>query len=169
MLLYASSFIVSVVLIALIDHDFWFGATIVGAAGVVLLHFFAAGWSLWNFAWANPMLLVWYVAGYVMVGICWSVFRWWQFMLDSVERELASKKRWIESNASSKVKSTVCLEYSYSRPEASSNIEKLIGWMTYWPWSGFWFLLNRPFKWLVRQLSGVYDAIGKSVYARMDA
>jgi hypothetical protein len=46
--------------------------------------------------------------------------------------------------------------YSIHKPEAGNYVDRIINWMMFWPFSAFWFLLDRPIR---RLFTRLYDSI----------
>jgi hypothetical protein len=132
--------ILTIFLIALVDHDEWPWTT------VCFILFLGA---LWYFVPAvailitDPMLLMWYALIYVGIGVIWSFIKWLLFVYHEKE-------------------------HKRPMPKAKDNKSEIVGWMVYWPWSAFWTILNDPirrfYKMLVRLLEKMYDKIAEAVY-----
>lgn len=66
--------------------------------------------------------------------------------------------------------------YSYkrsiSKPLVAKNKSRIVSWMTYWPWSGLWTLINDPvrrfFNWSYTKLSGTLQQISDSAFKDID-
>ena len=87
--------------------------------------------SIINFAKTNPLSFIGLIAGYFMVGLIWSLVKWW-FYLTGL-REYYRKYPYNYKSNSDKFKVT-------------SNKERILNWMMYWPLSGVWTLINDPIK-----------------------
>jgi hypothetical protein len=59
-----------------------------------------------------------------------------------------------------------------AKPMVSENKSRITGWMTWWPWSGLWTLINDPirrfFNWAYDQLGGVLQAISDRAFKDID-
>ena len=132
--------ILSILLIALVDHDEWPWSTFCFILFLAALWYFIPAVALLI---TDPMRLVWYALIYVGVGVVWSFFKWLSFVYHAKE-------------------------HKRPMPEAKNNRSEIVGWMVYWPWSAFWTILNDPirrfYKMLARILEKIYDSIAEKVY-----
>lgn len=111
---------------------------------------------------------------YIAIGIVWSFVKWYLFLLkrrdELIEREEKSKQfRGIDG--SSKVSSVPARSAMIKRediPLAKDNKSRIVLWISYWPWSAFWTLLNDPirkfFNLIYVKISKLYQKISDSVF-----
>lgn len=117
---------------------------------LVLLEFLTAADPL-TFTYNNPVTVLMYAAGYVVIAILYSFWRW--------DRLGAAWRRKYDDPDYARSKESLLRE----RPLAKYNKALIIGWMMFWPWSLFWWVLADFiidfFGFLYRHLARVYDAI----------
>ena len=107
--------------------------------------------SFFSFIKDNPITCILYVLGYVSIGVIWSFVKWYYFLLnykDTIDKRNPDWKKWI--------------------PQASSYKGRIIAWMTYWPMSALWTIINDPirrlFNRLHKKLDKVYQKISDRVF-----
>jgi hypothetical protein len=58
------------------------------------------------------------------------------------------------------------------KPMVSENKARITAWMTYWPWSALWTLLNDPirrfYRWTVNQLRGLLQGMSDKAFRDLD-
>lgn len=140
---------------------FWF--TVIGLA---LLQFVSIA-DPWSWASSHPYTLAIAAAAYIPIGIGWSLFRWWKLLQKSAERVRKEKPTWKPFGAYSKWEDYV----KRSLPNASVNKNRIICWITYWPFSAAAYLLldllDDIGDWIYTKLSGFYQSMVDRVAASL--
>jgi hypothetical protein len=177
---WALTALAAVFVIASID-----GERPVYATGVITLYLAALTlFSTTNvFLWAyhNPLLIAYGIGGYILAGVIWSVVKWYFFVLNKADQYQKFRNGFMQEL---KIKEIITPEQkaamrNYLRshhydgsfpPKASENYKRIIMWMTYWPFSGVWTLINDPvkraFKFCYLHLAGAMQAISNSVFKK---
>lgn len=68
----------------------------------------------------------------------------------------------------------VKMEYNCNikQPMVSDNKSRITGWMTYWPWSALWTLINDPvrrfYRWAYTQLHGLLQGMSDKAFKGID-
>jgi hypothetical protein len=69
----------------------------------------------------------------------------------------------------------VKMEYygkTIKKPMVSDNKSRIMGWMTYWPWSALWTLINDPirrfYRWAYTQLRGLLQGMSDKAFKDLD-
>ncbi len=61
---------------------------------------------------------------------------------------------------------------SFVKPLVAKNKGRIVSWMTYWPWSGLWTLVNDPvrrfFSWAYRNVSGTLQRMSDRAFDGID-
>jgi hypothetical protein len=178
--------LVGVVCIALLvaietESPFWAALTLVGFC--CAMHFFgdfnAFGWAL-----DNPFETLSYVGGYFAAGAFWSVCKWWFFVRNKRDKYNEVKYNFIRDNKlkigvkdvmpaeNRKDFRTLLRHTDTSMPEARQNKSRIMTWMTYWPWSMVWTMINDPIKKLFRMLylrmQRIYEKISESIWSGVE-
>lgn len=103
-----------------------------------------------GYAVSNPGILIFGVIGYIVLGVLWSFFRWYIYLLDY-------KKLWPKAD----VHDAAGISPSYNK-------SRLISWMAYWPLSACWFIMHKPFtrlyNWIFDKVSATYQQIADKVF-----
>lgn len=135
------------------------GATIAVLIFGVLYYFFGSSQDVINilvFIRDNPITILQYFVGYVLVGVAWAFFKWYFYV--NTLRDRAKKRK--DDN-----------EYinTIEVPKASYNKYRIMSWMYYWPFSAFWTLINEPlkksFEYVYGKIAGSFDAISNKMFA----
>lgn len=124
----------------------------------------------------HPVEILEYVAGYVAIGIFWGFVKWYFYLLNARDQVVAFKNKWIRENGA--IDDLTLVKTGYGTltqkerfqldlqttplapkiPTAQNNQGRIIFWMSYWPASAVWTLLNDPFK---RVFQFVYNRLGQ--------
>jgi hypothetical protein len=146
----------------------------------------------------NPLYFGLGVLGYLAVGVGWGVGKWWVYVRDCALRYRRERREWLERKIAEHEGDTTALAPEYreasrtgvltggvkwawqsyvrnryygkkiTKPMASLCKGQITAWMTYWPWSALWTLINDPvrrtFCWVYEQLSGTLQAISDRAF-----
>jgi hypothetical protein len=160
-------------------------ATITLILGALFLQFIAR-FDLLEYIREQPFTLLAYAGLYVAVGAGWSVLKW-RFYVKSqrriydqlrkafcAEHDITAdftddqKRRWVDYLESHyRVGRGPFRHYSSSStskviPDVTENKAAILRWMTYWPFSMLFTLLNDPVR---RLFEWVYESLGKTLQA----
>lgn len=127
------------------DHIWGTGATISVLLVLGVLQYFSA-FKPYTFITHNLGLSLLYFAGYFAVGAVWSVIKWW-----FAEKKRVRKAKSYGGN------------WKASKTNVTAYRSTLLVWITYWPLSAVWTVLNDPLR---RLVTSIYDELQK-VYARI--
>lgn len=123
----------------------------------------------------HPVEIIFYGLGYIAIGFIWGVIRW-AFYVSSCnhkfEQQLTLRKaddRYFDAQYIARV--------SDLNPKVSDHEADLLRWMTYWPFSALWTLVNDPFskgvKWLFDETQGAFvyisDTLSKSRREKLES
>ena len=112
------------------------GATITLLATLALFFFFGNKVPLsdfFSYIIKNPWPFLGAVAGYILIGVLWSICKWYFFLLKERDRCLDEQKKYHHDN-------------SISVPQVRHHKSEIMVWMIYWPFSALWTILDRPIK-----------------------
>lgn len=139
------------------------GSLFVGAA----LVFWLAHSNPFAFIGAHALLFSSLIAAYFVAGIVWGFFKWYLFNLN-IRDKIRDGKVQVEDGS-------VPGRNRWDRIKVpltpADHKTRIVGWMTYWPWSLSWFLINDPVRraWnaiynrLVSRLQAVSNHVFKNV------
>lgn len=164
-----------ILLFFFIDHDNGFGATAT-LVGFFLIHQLFGDMKLFSYVAIHPMSAVKWLAFYFAAGTLWSIAKWWFHVHAEREKyddEMASyingRLRYVKIDEAKKDWLKHC---SIEKPSASKSKEKIIRWMTFWPWSMVWTLINDPikklFKSIYRRIEGLLQKISDNAWAGVE-
>jgi hypothetical protein len=159
-----------------------------GKAATVVAVIFALAMTLFSdfkpIEWLtlNWKSLIWYAAAYVGIGILWGVIKWRFYVMNRVDRYDDLKAKFLDDNnikeknipdEYKKQWAAHCRNefgYGFRIPMQVSHYKStIIMWMSYWPFSGFWTLLNDPvkriFRFCYRHMAGGLQKISDHAFA----
>jgi len=151
----------------------WGLASIISVAVFITLLWWLADIPIWEWIKNNPAQLAMYCLYYILIGLAWSVGKYY-FLLSRVRREIKRlKKKWIENK--DKLGDGIITFEKYLENNSwdvkynldfDNTAKRLTFWATFWPTSFLWTLLNEPvrrlFKWLVHDVFiGIYRKMYK--------
>jgi len=117
--------------------------------------------SLLSYIKTHPFIIIAGAIGYLLCGVVWSIFKWYFFVLKKMNKLDDELKH--DSNTY-----RIASIDSYT-PHARENKARIISWMTYWPFSGLWMLINDPirktFQHIYRSIENYFDAISNKMFA----
>lgn len=131
--------LISITFVACIENDHYTFPTILALA---------IGTIYWKplMAFVNWQSLAIGVLVYVVVGVLWSVFRWFRYVKDLTNK--------YKKNPSESALST--LKYAL---DVSDNKSRITAWIAYWPWSLLWNIIGDLCVTVYEQIEGVYQKI----------
>lgn len=195
---WAAFLIVSFFIIVFLENEKRTGATLLTLVAIAAI--IGLG-NMGVFTWiaAHPLLLLGYIGGYIAVGAGYGFLKWWLLLSDTARKYRAKRTAWLERQVETvqperksdykealrtgklmgRVKSNWIKYFSdvyeyrnLKKPLVSRNKGKIIGWMTYWPWSGLWMLINDPirriFRYLYEHISGLLQRMSDRIFADID-
>lgn len=128
---------------------------------------------------ANPWTFVKYLFLYIIIGVGFSISKFWLFL---IEKRRMFDMKFIEFLKSKNIadkghtfktlpdefKSTCYLHMrGYSLPDVYQSTRYITFWMGYWPIVGLWTLINNPLRWLweelKHQLSQLFESTHKKI------
>jgi hypothetical protein len=143
--------VVSVIIVAATENDanrYATGSFVVGAGLIVwLTKSNPLPWLA-----ANSLWIVLGILGYFVAGILWGFFKWYLFNL-SVRDKIEDGRLVVADKADSIRHRSNLIILPISPREHKTRI---VGWMTYWPWSTVWFVLNDPVR---RAWNAIYNRL----------
>lgn len=153
------------------------------ASALVLLIIYAAilgiagSFNVVEWVRTHPFDLLKYAAAYVAIGVGWAWLRW-EFFFRAIERRYAIfRSDYLQKNKMTDLvtdaeKTAFLKESEYAGfgrsvlpVRVSRNKSRLILWMTYWPFSAPWTIINEPIK---HVFEFCYLQLGSILQARSD-
>ena len=118
----------------------------------------------------NPLTILEYTGGYIAAGIVWGFVKWFFFVLKLRDQYDGMRNKFISNGILDKAKFSSYLQNSRIDPNdfpprANHNKGRIIFWMTYWPASAVWTIINDP---ITRMWKVIYHRIG-SVFEHMSS
>lgn len=112
--------------------------------------------------WAknNPFDTILYFIGYFMMGLIWSIARWYYYVSDRLEQQ-----KYEFDNRYSKTEKD---KFVPSLPSYSENKDLIALWISYWPFSILWNSTYKFFRrisiWIRNRFEKVYNSISDSLF-----
>jgi hypothetical protein len=125
----------------------------------------------------NPLTILYYVAGYIGVGILWGIVKWFFYCLKQRDKYEALRKLYTEEGKPFNKETFKRLAgYQYNEGDFPPNIKehkgRVVFWMAYWPVSALWWVLNDPltrlYNMLYHRLAVVFDGISKKMFSKYE-
>lgn len=173
---------------------FWIAAALVGAAllwtveteapvfATVIVLGSLAGLEFFSdikpftYAVQNPFNVTAIIGAYMVAGVVWSLAKWGFYVrrLRTIYEE--TRARFLRNHSATdfsdpQLRKSFLREHpgidDYVRPAIADNKHRVILWMSYWPISAVWTIINDPLKqfflWAYTNLGFLFDAITKSI------
>jgi hypothetical protein len=109
-------------------------------AGILLA--LANGWSTQAIV-AHPWLTIGIVLSYFVLGTSYAIIKWWSYV--------GELRRKLDAVGSSFYVGNTLIG-AQEPPQVARHKARILGWMTYWPWSAAWTLVNDPVKRVFRTI-----------------
>lgn len=153
------SSIIFVLMIILAENETGFWPTVLMIGTIVLMHFANNG-IIFSWINTNPWSFLIYVFLYFLIGVVWSFIKWYFY--------LANKRDEIKED----IKNNSNIDYHLTRfdstLDATYNKRNIIRWMSYWPFSLIWTLMNDPirkmFKIIYTYFSNLYQKMSNHMF-----
>src|SRR3989344_1109260 len=153
------------------DDKFIGNATLSLIIFLLVLQFFGDV-KIFSYALENPLKSLFYLFGYVVVGVLWSFGKWWFYLMEEKRRydtaknaflkdykikddviiPVALKEKWKQATKEGGYYNNGQIYQFKLNPQAKEYKGKIITWMCYWPWSMVWTLINDPIKKLFKNI-----------------
>lgn len=166
-----------------LENDNGTGATIsLIIFGAVMI--FLGDWNPFPWMAANPLETVGIVLGYFVAGTIWSVIKWYFYCLNIRDRYNELKDEFFKEHGITGNKLPMTLKKEWKNhtdwvrglgrgkdipPSAAKNKGKILTWMTHWPFSAIWTLLNDPirrvFIWIYKYMASGLQKISNRLFA----
>jgi hypothetical protein len=168
-----------IITIAYVEHDSGFAAfftLLIGFTLLFSLHLKSAAMYVLN----HPWNVVIGVALYFVAGTVWGVVKWFLHVTKKLEEYKEKKARFLRSNRFLRSKNateiTPALVSSFKQflgtnyiegeaPQVHDHKSDILMWMTYWPFSSVWTLLNDPVR---RAFRAIYRSLSTSLQSMSD-
>ena len=172
-----------IVITALVENDKGFWAFLGTLLSVILLcggHFDSA----LHFIAANPGKVVLMILSYFVLGTVWSILKWFLYVNRQLEKYNERKAHWLHNeNLTAITTSEQALDFKRHlgtfgelSPQVREHKSDILLWMTYWPFSCLWTLINDPIRKIFRtiyvhittSLQAISDRMFKGVVADLE-
>ena len=175
---------------AIVIADIWFLEADNGTGATFslilfgLAMFFFGNWNPFPWMAANPLSTVGIVVGYFAAGTVWSVIKWYFHCLNVRDRYNEVKAEFFTEHGITGSKIPMTLKKQWENqitwirglgsskeipPSAAKNKSTILMWMTHWPFSAVWTLLNDPIKrvfiWIYSYVAGALQTISNRLFA----
>jgi len=118
--------------------------------------------QVFSYLYQHPFVSFLCVCGYFGAGVAWSVWKWLLYNRDqrTAYDELRTKFLKEKGVTDNVLSETLKEEFETwvnnnridIRPQVTNHKERVLRWMTYWPWSALAWLLSDPIRRLFREL-----------------
>jgi hypothetical protein len=118
----------------------------------------------------NPGTVALLIASYFLTGTIWSVCKWWFYVKERSRKYSSFRRRFLKNNQANetgeipdglktKLKEEFQRQFGWDsafKPRASEQKGRILFWMTWWPFSLTWTLINDP---ITRTFTAIYNGI----------
>lgn len=169
--------LVTILLFTFIDNDEGFGATATLFGFLLIMQLFG-DLKIFSYVRLQPLNAIKWTLCYFAAGTLWSIAKWWFYVRNERLHYDEEKIRFLQKNEvdgtiiPDKLKSS-WTRHAPAKPSASRSKDKIIRWMTFWPWSAVWTLINDPikklFKSIYANIQNLLQKIADSAFAGTEA
>lgn len=161
-------FVVFVIITGIVSNEmdsfFGGGLTLVLLAGGSQFLF---GIPVWASIVANPFLVILGIVAYTAIGIAYGVFvRYAEFLNDNADKIKSKWNSFLRENPAATTEEFRKSSY-YRDFTPSHNAEKIVLWVTLWPWGALWDLSHKPIRYVYNNMYGLTGRLLDSVGARI--
>jgi len=148
-------------------------ATLVSLAVALVLLWWLAEVPIWTWVRDNPGQLFMYALYYILIGLAWSVGKYYFVLVKIRHKMLRVRKQWAMRPASNDeswdaFRKNRLGSWNDGNYTFSHTSKKLVFWAMVWPPSMFWTLLNDPISWFFKFLiRDIFVGVYKSMYHNM--
>jgi predicted membrane protein len=144
-------------------------ATVSLIISLLLLQFLTT-LNVFGYIIANPLRIILYAFGYLIAGIIWSFAKWYMFLVGKKNEYEEKKKKFLEEKSA---KNKTWPEYAKTNLdkyplEALDHKWSIIRWMSYWPISLVWSVIDDLVEKILRTiwnlLKNIYQKISDRVF-----
>jgi hypothetical protein len=108
------------------------------------------------------------IVSYFVIGTVWGIIKWFLYVNRELEKHNEKKTVWLQHQGLKAIETPEqalrfkeTFEHGYQLPpQAGSHKSDIMMWMTYWPFSGLWTLINDPVR---RVFRTIYTQIAESL------
>lgn len=159
-----------------IEQDNGFATTAVAVFGAVALWYFSGGHNPFPWLANNWAVIVTCIVAYIVIGAGWGVAKWWFYLHNKADQYESNRSmyqsNWSAMNPDAQKNYTDYKGYIQSKgypPSIAEHKADYLMWMTWWPFSATWTLLNDPIKRIGRiiyaKLAGMMGRMSAAVFA----
>ena len=177
----------SLALLSFMENEKGLLATVTVVATVCLLHYFG-GKHIFGYVAQHKLQILYFSLAYFGLGVFWGINKWWFFVRRerarydhayerfNVDRKSIEEHRRTKSEIPWNLAKTERLTWAdcvkagnyddcafIYKPNYKKHKGKLLMWMTYWPWSFLWTMMDDPVK---KLFNAAIDAV-RSVLDRI--
>lgn len=132
--------LVVLILTCLVTYqEIWFISGVLLIVHSIILALFG-DFNLFSEIIAHPLEAVLVLAGYLGIGIIWSTFKWYIFLVKAKNKFINFRKEFFSNPKNVGISQDKFLEIAESRsvrykPKATEFKSNIVGWMAFWPFS----------------------------------
>lgn len=159
-----------VALFTFIDHDDGIGATGTLIAFFLIQQLFG-DFKVFSYVKFHPARTAELLIAYFLAGTLWAIAKWWFHVREErakYDEKRASFLRGQELEPSDGIPEDLkakWAEWAPKKPNVSDSKERILRWMSFWPWSMVWTLINDPIK---KAFRAIYRYIQKLLQLIVD-
>lgn len=152
--------VITVLGIASVEWDNWFGGTVTFIGTLAAVQWWFA-LPVWATIVANPLLIISALVAYIVVGVAYSSLirypRWLASRQEQINTEWVAHCR---ANPDNIDEEAFHASYRFRPFTAASNSDRLAVWAAMWPWGVSWDIINRPVRAVYQH---IHQAFGRAL------
>jgi hypothetical protein len=195
--------ILTFIILVAVAHDSGVSATVSVLITIIFFQWLGGFGSMaFQYAKENLWIVFIYAGGYLLIGLLWAIVKWW-FLVSSYRRRYDSaksrflrqhsaegstipndlrdawRKHVVDEDLGFRNRTYLSYESEASQvvsalvPDVTQEKASIIRWLTYWPWSMLWTLIDDPvkrfFNFLYEQIGAFMQAIADRVFRGVEA
>jgi hypothetical protein len=104
------------------------------------------------------------IAFYFFIGVIWSIAKWYFFLMNIKDGLLAKVEYDKQNKLTTRGKDWIKDQI----PQAKNNKNRITTWMSYWPFSMLWTLINEPikkaFRYIYARIEGIFQKMSNHIF-----
>ena len=109
----------------------------------------------------HPIQAAMYGSGYVLIGVLWSFYKWWDVQRTAFRK---AKADW-EKLGKNQTGFDSYIAEKRTTFGWKMDVDVVWAWITFWPLVLLWDLLNDPIRRIIKELTSVYETIANKAWS----
>ena len=164
---------VCIALFVFIDDDEGTEASGVLFSFALLLQLFG-DFKPFSYLYHHPLATLQWAIVYLALGSLWSIAKWWFYVTKQRDHYNDKRRKFLREEGVKGDEIPSNLKYRWTnlapaKPDIYKEKQRVVRWMSFWPWSMVWTLINDPvkkfFNAVYRRMQGLLQKIADRAFA----